>query len=57
MFLGDLLYQITMFLIIVGVFYLVFRYFSNLPNHKDTEEVNQKLDKIIELLEENNKQK
>ncbi|WP_079479036.1 DUF4083 family protein [Halobacillus salinus] len=52
---GDLLFQITMFLIILSVFYLVFRLLLNMQKSRDSKELNEKLDRIIELLEKQDK--
>ncbi|TGB03683.1 DUF4083 family protein [Halobacillus salinus] len=52
---GDLLFQIVLFLIILSVFYLVFRLLLNMQKSRDSKELNEKLDRIIELLEKQDK--
>lgn len=57
MYIGDLLFQIVTFLIIVFVFYLLYRMFFNIQQPKNTQEMNEKLDRIIELLEKEENRK
>ncbi|WP_226646844.1 DUF4083 family protein [Mesobacillus subterraneus] len=55
---GDLLFQLIFFILLMGivaaVFYVVKSFIKRKPD--DAKSVEQKLDRIIELLEKNNKE-
>ncbi|WP_415817050.1 DUF4083 family protein [Mesobacillus thioparans] len=54
---GDLLFQLIFFIFLIGMFAAVFYFVRTLmakqPDKQDS--IEQKLDRIIELLEKNNK--
>ncbi|NKE05890.1 DUF4083 family protein [Mesobacillus selenatarsenatis] len=55
---GDLLFQLIFFILLMGIVAAVFYVVTSLIKRKpdDAESVEQKLDRIIELLEKNNKE-
>jgi len=57
--LGDVLFQLIMFILMIGIFFAVFYFVRKLltkqqPNKEN--QIEQKLDRIIELLEQDKKQ-
>ena len=55
---GDLLFQLIFFILLIGIFAAVFYVVTSLMKRKpdNSKSVEQKLDRIIELLEKNNKE-
>lgn len=55
---GDLLFQLITFILLMGIVAAVFYVVKSLIKRKpdDSKSVEQKLDRIIELLEKNNKE-
>lgn len=55
---GDLLFQLIFFILLIGIFAAVFYVVTSLIKKKpdNSKSVEQKLDRIIELLEKNNKE-
>ena len=55
---GDLLFQLIFFILLIGIFAAVFYLVTSLMKKKpdDSNSIEQKLDRIIELLEKNNKE-
>ncbi|WP_226086510.1 DUF4083 family protein [Mesobacillus sp. S13] len=55
---GDLLFQLIFFILLMGIVAAVFYVVTSLIKRKPdaAESVEQKLDRIIELLEKNNKE-
>lgn len=55
---GDLLFQLIFFILLMGIVVAVFYVVTSLIKRKPdaAESVEQKLDRIIELLEKNNKE-
>ncbi|MCA0970460.1 DUF4083 domain-containing protein [Halobacillus litoralis] len=54
-YLGDMIFQIMMFLFIVGIFYVVYRLIADRPTRRNADDTNEKLDRIIQLLEDERK--
>lgn len=55
---GDLLFQLIFFILLMGIVAAVFYVVTSLIKRKpdDAKSVEQKLDRIIQLLEKNNKE-